>query len=920
MKPRFIQIRGARTHNLRSVDADLPLAAITAVTGVSGSGKSSLAFDTLYAESQRRFAESLSVYARQFLERLERPELERLDAVPPAIAIGQGAVPRTARTSVGSMSQLLDLFELLYAAVAIPHCPNDHGPLEQHAASAVREELARTRNGARLVVTATVPAARVLGLVRDGYRRALSPAGELYTLDADAPATADATELVIDRLVVKDEPRLSEAIETAYRLGEGAAGLHFPDSGEHRRVDARWRCAVCGSQALPKEARLFSRQSAVGACPECQGFGRVASLDMEKVVPDPSRSLLQDAIAPWATPARAQYKAFYHRLAEARGLRLTVPWQDLSAKERRMVLRGDARLGFPGVSGFFAALEEKRYKMSARILIARYRGYEPCERCGGRGLRPESLAYRVGGRSIGDLSALSVDAARELVDGLSLPKEVEPLRERIRRRLSVLAEVGLGYLTLDREARSLSSGEARRVHLSSALGGGVTGTLYVLDEPSVGLHPRDTARLSRILRSLTDAGNTVVVVEHDVELIEAADHVLELGPGAGRRGGQLLFAGRPAELRGRKTATGQALLGPGAEALLRRSSALFETPKLRVLGARARNLAGFDLEIPKGALTVITGVSGSGKSTLLHEVLAKNLPRHFTGARLDERAVGEIHGMDEITGVHVIDASPLSRSSRSIPATYLNAWTEIRKVLASGREARAAGLTASDFSFNSGKGRCEVCQGLGSVTVDMQFLADVEVRCEACGGNRFKPHVTKVRWRDRNVVEILAMSVEEAYDEFGAHPSARRGLEPMLAVGLGYLPLGQPTSTLSAGEAQRLKLAAHLAERGLGRPLLLLDEPTAGLHLQDVAKLLSAFDALIARGATVVVVEHNLEVARHAHHLIDLGPEGGPGGGRLLRQGSLIDIMDTEGSHTAAALAAYLSRDPAAPSSEPCAS
>lgn len=908
MRPRFIQIRGARTHNLKGVDASLPLAAITAVTGVSGSGKSSLAFDTLYAESQRRFVESLSVYARQFLERLDRPDVDRIESVPPAIAIGQGSVPRTARTTVGSMSQLLDLLELLFGAVSIPYCVKGHGPLEAQGPSALSAQLQAEHPGARLVVVTSIESKRIPELVADGYHRALGASGEATLLGAQGDPIQD---LIIDRLVVKDSPRLAEAIQTAYRIGRGSAALYFPDSGERRHVEERPSCGRCGAHAPRREARLFSTSSAIGACPSCQGFGKVASLDLDKVVPDASRSLLQDAIAPWSTPARAKYKAYYHRLADKRGLRLTVPWQDLSKKEQKLVLDGDAKLGFPGVRGFFAALEEKRYKMSARILIARYRGYDVCSDCDGQGLRPESLSYRVGGRSIAELRRETVENLRGTIEALSLPPEVEPLRERIRRRLSVLERVGLGYLTLDREARTLSSGEARRVHLSGALGAGVTGTLYVLDEPSVGLHPRDTARLGIILRSLTEAGNTVVVVEHDTELIELADHVLELGPGAGRRGGELLYSGSPAELRGRDTATGRALMGPAEDSQLRRATTLFETPRIEVHGARARNLADFDIHIPKGALTCISGVSGSGKSTLLHEVLAKNLPRHFTGARLDDRAVRGISGMDEITGVHVIDASPLSRSSRSIPATYLNAWTEIRKVLAASREARTAGLTASDFSFNSGRGRCEVCLGLGYVTVDMQFLADVEVRCEACGGRRFKPHVRKVRWRDHTVVQILEMSVEEAYDEFGAHPAVRRGLEPMLAVGLSYLPLGQPTSTLSAGEAQRLKLAAHLAERGHGRPLLLLDEPTTGLHLSDVARLLAAFDALIARGATVVVVEHNLEVLRHAHHVIDLGPDGGALGGRLLVQGSVLDLLDCEASHTAAALTAYIGRAPA---------
>jgi len=892
MRRSHIEIRGARTHNLRSVDADLPLGKITVVTGVSGSGKSSLAIDTLYAEAQRRFLTSLSAYARQFLDRLERPDIDRLDYVPPAIAIGQTSRPTSARASVGSMSQMSDLLQLLWGAIAKPFCPNGHGPIAAAGPSGIRAQLVAEHKGSKAMVVAPVSSTQRsrAALVGEGYARALDDTGALVDL---ASLEARAWKVVVDRLVIDDKPRLAESLAAAFALGDGRAEVHLPD--RVLQFLARAACAECGFEVPAREARLFSPSSPLGACAECEGFGRVQKIDYSRVIPDPTKSLLGDVIAPWSTPGHAEWKDPYPRLAKKYGVDLKKPWQALPEEHRQLILEGapDPSVDFSGVRGFFAYLETKRYKVGARIMIARYRDFVPCTVCGGAKIKPAGLAYRVDGRNIADAHALPIEALRAWLETLAVDPGAIPLLKRLTGRLEILERVGLGYLTGSREGRTLSGGEARRIHLSSALGAGVTGTLYVLDEPSIGLHARDTARLGELLRALADGGNTVVVVEHDNELIAAADHVVELGPEAGKKGGKKVFEGTPADQALRRS-------HGKVQPLPRHAGLARET--LRIRGACARSLAGFDASIPLGALTCITGVSGSGKSTFVHEVLAKNLPRALSGAALDPAAVRAIEGHGRISALHVIDTSPLARSSRSIPATYLDAWSAIRTVLASSGDARRMGLEPRDFSFNSVGGRCEACEGLGTVTVDMQFLEDLTMTCESCGGKRFSEKVLAAKWHELTVADVLALTVDEAWDRFSEHPVIRRRLAPLRDVGLGYLALGQTTSTLSGGEAQRLKLAAHLAEKTEGHPLLVLDEPTTGLHQRDVEQLLGAFAALIERGVTLLVVEHHLELVRHAHHVIDLGPEGGARGGRLVVEGTVGEVMRTAGSHTGAAL------------------
>lgn len=901
MRRTHIELRGARTHNLRGVDVDLPLGQITVITGVSGSGKSSLAVDTLYAEGQRRFLGSLSVYARQFLDRLERPDMDRLDFVPPAIAIGQTSRPTSARASVGSLSGLSDLLQLLWGALAVPYCPQGHGAIDTTSPSAIRARLAADHAGQRAQIVAPVSRAHrtTAALVAQGHSRGLDAEGRVVELGA--LSDLDPIPVLIDRLVLDDSTRVAEALAAAFALAGGRAEVRLPDHGVVLPFVARPACARCGFEAPAREARLFSPASPLGACPSCQGFGRVQTLALDRVVPDPSLSLLRDAVAPWSTPGYAEWKEPYRRLAQRHGVDLTRPWRELPEAHRALVLDGDEALGFPGVRGFFAHLETKRYKVGARIMIARYRDFVTCPSCAGAKLQPGALAYRLEGRDLGEAHALSIEATRTWLEALRVDEAVRPLVARLLARAEILERIGLGYLTLLREGRTLSSGEARRLHLSSALGAGVTGTLYVLDEPSIGLHARDTSRLADLLEALSAAGNTVVVVEHDAELIARAAHVVELGPGAGRRGGQVIYAGTPAALAELDTPTARTLRPQrGTPTALPRFGALAGRA-LTLRGVCARHLAGFDVDLPLGALTCITGVSGSGKSTLAHEVLAKNLPRVLAGGPVDPSQLRGIEGHAPLSELHVVDTSPLARSARSIPATYIGAWDPIRAVIAGSGDARRLGLTATDFSFNS-RGRCEACQGLGTVTVDMQFLEDVTIECEACRGQRFTERVLAARWRERTVAQLLALTVDEAWEVFAEEKVVRRRLAPLLDVGLGYLQLGQATSTLSGGEAQRLKLAAHLGDKQKGHPLIVLDEPTTGLHHTDVVQLLAALGALLERGATLVVVEHHLEVVRHAHHVIDLGPEGGARGGQLLVQGTVDQVRAHATSYTGAAL------------------
>ena len=927
-----IVIRGARTHNLKNVDLTLPQERLIVVTGVSGSGKSSLAFDTVYAEGQRRYVESLSAYARQFLERMEKPDVDRVDGICPAIAIRQKNSVRNPRSTVGTTTEIHDYLRLLFARVGRTICRGCGAEVTRETPEAVAGVLAGLPAGTRLLVGFAAPVARaapadpeggeaaaaggadpvaaaVDGLRRKGFGRLCVDGRAVSFDDLDLPALAgrESLEVVVDRIGTAPEalPRLTEAVETAYREGAGDAFAVEAGGADpvRREFSERFECRPCGIACEVPRPTLFSFNSPFGACPTCHGFGNVIELDMRLVVPDETKSIAQGAVEPWSRPQYRSCLADLKRAARRLGVRTTVPWSELSGDERRFVVEGDGA-GYAGVRGFFAALEQKKYKVHVRVFLSRYRGYRTCADCGGTRLRREARGVQIRGRTIDEVSAFTVQAARRFFDGLTLSGKEAAVAERvvreIRRRVGFLSEVGLDYLTLDRLSSTLSGGEAQRINLATSLGSSLVGTLYVLDEPSIGLHPRDNERLIRILGQLRDQGNTVLVVEHDADMIRAGDYVVDLGLGAGTLGGRVVYAGGLDGLA-RETAslTAKYLRGDLAVPVpAARRRRLPGSQALRVRGAAEHNLKGIDVDVPLNMLTCVTGVSGSGKSTLVHDVLYAAVKR-AKGAW--DRRVGAhagIDGVELLDDVVLVDQSPIGRTPRSNPVTYLKAFDPIRELFAATREARARGFSASHFSFNVPGGRCDACEGEGEVRVEMQFLADVSVPCEQCGGRRFKPRVLEVAWRGLRVDEVLDLTAREALQFFGSAPKVVRKLKVLDEIGLGYLRLGQPATTLSGGEAQRIKIAARLAMRHGERSLYVFDEPTTGLHFDDVARLLAAFTRLVEAGHTLLVIEHNLDVVKTADWIIDLGPDGGAAGGEVVVAGPPEQVAGHPGSHT----------------------
>ena len=927
-----IRVRGARVHNLKNISFEIPHNAITVVTGVSGSGKSSLAFDTIYAEGQRRYIESLSTYARQFLERIEKPDVDEISGIAPAIAIKQKNATRNPRSTVATATELYDYLRLLYARVGRTWCPKCHQEVRKDTMDEIAGRVLALPAGRRFYVLYTLsfsgvgrkgfarkpgkPSAEIIQqtlaeLQKRGFNR-LCQAGRvcefsspetLLDLDFAKPVYA-----LVDRLAISPEARsrLVDSIEICYREGQGEAILEFlpaePGGQPERMVfNERFECKNCGLVYQEPEPRLFSFNSPYGACPRCQGFGNTIDFDVDLVIPDRGKSLNDGAIEPWTKPRYRSLMQDLRRYARTKGIPLDVPFRQLSPQHRALVLQGDPEAGFPGVKGFFDWLERKKYKLHVRVFLSRYRGYATCPDCQGTRLREEARAVRIEGKPITEVCGMTVTQARAFLDALRLSeaqvKIADKILEEIRQRLRFLDEVGLDYLTLDRLTSTLSGGEAQRIQLATSLGSHLVGALYVLDEPSIGLHPRDTHRLIDILKSLRDLGNTILVVEHDPDTIAAADYVLDLGPGAGEQGGRILFAGPRERLLGEtRSLTARYLNGElriPVPSLRRRPSGKF----LRIYGARMHNLQNIDLMIPLGVIVAITGVSGSGKSTLVYDILYKALQAKKAGGNLKELC-DRIEGDPQLSEVVLVDQSPIGRTPRSNPSTYLKAFDAVREVFASTPEAKKRGYTAGHFSFNIPGGRCEACQGDGTVTVEMQFLADVELVCEECRGTRFKSGVLEVRYRDRNIHEVLQLTVREALAFFSNVPRVPAKLKILDEVGLGYLRLGQSATTLSGGEAQRLKLAAHLTRQANAGVLYIFDEPTTGLHFDDIQKLLAAFRKLLEGGASLLIIEHNLDVIKSADWVIDLGPDGGERGGRVVATGTPEQVARNPHSYT----------------------
>ncbi|MBB5315895.1 excinuclease ABC subunit UvrA [Tunturibacter empetritectus] len=987
-----ITIRGARTHNLKGIDVDIPHNALTVVSGVSGSGKSSLAFDTVYAEGQRRYVESLSAYARQFLERIEKPDVDFMDGLAPAIAIKQKNQTRNPRSTVATATEIYDYLRLLYARCGTVTCLHCGGIVKHDTVDEIITTLFALPEGTRTYVlfpilraeiklepmqiaTTAEPEAeapkpkktavkksskaakstapetlnltdslkeRLTELRRRGYNRLyqsgkiveFSTPESLLELDFTQPIFA-----LIDRLSISPESRarIVDAIETGYRES-GEVQFHtVPRDGEIEaqkyRFSAAFECTTCHRAYREPEPRLFSFNNPYGACPRCQGFGNTIDFDPNLIIPDKSKTLDEGAIAPWTTTKYRPHHGEMKRAAKAAGIPTDVPWYDLTPTQQAFIEDGNGT--FPGIRGFFAALEHKKYKLHVRVFLSKYRGYALCPDCRGQRLRAEARAVLINNQNICETSALTITGAQQFFDNLQLtPAQLEvagKILEEVRQRVHFLHQVGLDYLTLDRLSSTLSGGEAQRIQLATSLGSRLVGALYVLDEPSIGLHTRDTAKLISIMKDLRDLGNTILVVEHDPDVIRAADHLLDLGPGAGELGGQLLAEGTVAEVTANPNSiTGKYLSG----------RATIPIPKhrrepgrehLKLTGARIHNLRGVDIDIPLGLLCCVTGVSGSGKSTIVHQVLYRALMQ----------ALGQTEGADpahlyrELTGTHhlndviLVDQSPIGRTPRSNPVTYIKAFDDIRALFAAQPDAKRKGFGPGHFSFNVPGGRCDVCEGDGTVTVEMQFLADIELPCEECNGTRYKSSILDIRYKGKNIHDVLNMTVKEALVYFAGHPKIVDKLYVLDEVGLGYVRLGQSATTLSGGEAQRVKLASHLATarsitnrsandtaaKARSRTLYILDEPTTGLHFDDVAKLLAAFRKLIEGGGSLLVIEHNLDVIKSADWVIDMGPEGGSGGGQIVATGTPEEIAANPASHTGHWLAPVLNL--AAPKAEP---
>jgi excinuclease ABC subunit A len=922
MTGKFIRIRNARQNNLKNLDLDIPLNALTVVTGVSGSGKSTLAFDILYAEGQRRYVESFSAYARQFLDRMDKPDVEAIEGIPPTIAIDQSRPVRTSRSTVGTMTELHDHFKLLFAKIAVLYCRGCERIVERDSPQSIFTKLGALPEGTPMVLTFPLPPSTVAwddvrnGLRQAGFQRLLVGCAiqEIDEID-QAPAGDEALQVIVDRFTFRPEnkKRIAGSMEQAFHYGKGRLNLFLPqDDWRCEPFSNHLHCPHCEISYRDPVPNLFSFNSPLGACETCRGFGRVIDIDLDLVLPDPGKSLSAGAIKPWINRARRTRRLL--DFCERKKIPTKKPWGELTDKQKNLVIEGDGE--YKGIRGWFRRLERKSYRMHVRVLLARYRAYLLCPECQGSRLKTDGLHYRIDGKDIAQINAMSVGAAQrffqELKPAGALDQVASLILDEIRRRLGYLVGVGLEYLTLDRQSRTLSGGELERVDLTTAIGSSLVNTLYVLDEPSIGLHPRDSRRLVEILQRLRANQNTVIVVEHDPEIIKECDHIIDLGPKAGEQGGKIMFAGSYAELlRDEQSLTAAYLSRRKNIPLPARKRKTLWQRAIKIKGARANNLKNIDVDIPLGNLVCITGVSGSGKSSLVDEVLHRNLKKLKEAPTAGVTDCASITGADKISEVVLVDQSPVGTTPRSNPATYMKAFDGVRRLFAAADLSRLRGYTASTFSFNVEGGRCETCRGEGFEKVEMQFLSDVYTSCAECHGSRFREEVLEVAYHGKNIRQVLDLTVAEALEFFKDTAEIKDSLEPLRAVGLEYVRLGQPLTTLSGGESQRLKLAAHMAKARKAGTLFIFDEPTTGLHFHDIERLLQAFNELIDQGHSIVVIEHNMEVVKCADHIIDLGPEGGDRGGEIVAVGSPAEIARCERSHTGAYLRPHLESDAA---------
>jgi excinuclease ABC subunit A len=939
-----LHIRGAREHNLKNVTIDLPRDALIVFTGISGSGKSSLAFDTIYAEGQRRYVESLSAYARQFLGQIDKPDVDIIEGLSPAISIDQKSASRNPRSTVGTITEVYDYLRLLYARIGHPHCHNCGRPIARQTVEQITDSILGWKNGTRLMVLAPVVKGRkgeyesMLGdLARKGFSRAridgdMKELSEKIRLERYKQHTI---EVVVDRIALKEgiRSRLADSLETAMGLTQGVVDVEVVDAKgetvETHPFSQNFACLHCGISFEELAPRQFSFNTPYGACTHCAGLGSKLEVDPELVVPDEDLSVSEGAINPWAGGRLEYFERMLEAVCEHFGIDATKPWKKLTKRDRDVLLFGSgdeqvyirykSRYGrkrsyytyYEGIMGWLQRRHDETESEWAREKVEEYMRQIPCPHCKGARLKPESLAVTVGGASIAELSGKCVRDALAFIADIQLNDRESHIAERvlkeIRERLGFLVDVGLDYLTVDRAAATLAGGEAQRIRLATQIGSGLVGVLYILDEPSIGLHQRDNQRLIKTLVRLRDIGNTLVVVEHDEETVRAADHVVDIGPGAGEHGGEIVYSGALDGLLKHETSlTGEYLSG-------RRE---IPTPKQRrtgqgtltVQGPRQHNLKGEDASFKLGTFNVVTGVSGSGKSTLVHDILFEALMRQVYHSKTVPGKHKKITGIDNLDKVILIDQSPIGRTPRSNPATYTGVFDHIRKLFAQTPEAKMRGYTQGRFSFNVRGGRCEACAGDGQIKIEMHFLPDVYVPCEVCKGKRYNRETLEVRWKGKNISEILEMSVEEANTLFEALPPVKRHLQTLVDVGLGYVRLGQPATTLSGGEAQRVKLASELAKKATGQTLYILDEPTTGLHFEDIRRLLEVLHRLVDQGNTVIVIEHNLDVIKTGDHVVDLGPEGGDGGGHVVVTGTPEDVAKCEGSYTGRFLAPLLKR------------